>query len=246
MKLKDKISLITGAAQGIGRAIALKFADEGSDIVLVDINEEKCKEVAREIQSRNRKSWIYRIDVSDYKQVEELFNNEIEKWGRIDVLVNNAGITRDNLIVRMKEEEWDDVIRINLKGVFNFCKVASRFMMKQRSGVIVNISSIIGLVGNMGQVNYSASKAGIIGITKSLAKELASRNIRVNAVAPGFIQTPMTEELNEERKKLMLEAIPLNRIGTPEEVANLVLFLASGESSYITGQVINVDGGMVM
>ncbi len=246
MRVKDKISLITGAAQGIGRAIAIKFADEGSDVVLVDINKEKCKEVASEIQKRNRKSWIYKVDVSDYKQVEELFNNEIETWGRIDVLVNNAGITRDNLIVRMKEGEWDDVIRINLKGVFNFCKVASRFMTKQRSGVIINISSIIGLVGNIGQVNYSASKAGIIGITKSLAKELASRNIRVNTVAPGFIQTPMTGELSEERKKLMLEAIPLNRIGTPEEVADLVLFLASGESSYITGQVVNVDGGMVM
>lgn len=246
MKLKDKISLITGAAQGIGRAIAIKFADEGSDVVLVDVNKEKCEEVASEVQKRNRKSWVYRIDVSDYKQVEEIFNNEIEKWGRIDVLVNNAGITRDNLIVRMKEEEWDDVIRINLKGAFNFCKVTSRFMMKQRTGTIVNISSIIGIMGNAGQVNYSASKAGIIGLTKSLAKELASRNIRVNAVAPGFIRTPMTGELSEERKKLMLEVIPLSRIGTPEEVADLVLFLASGESSYITGQVINVDGGMVM
>ena len=246
MRLKDKISLITGAAQGIGRTIALKFADEGSDIVLVDVNEEKCKGVASEIQKRNRKSWIYKMDVSDYKQVEGLFNNEMAKWGRVDVLVNNAGITRDNLIVRMKEEEWDDVIRINLKGTFNFCKVASRFMMKQRSGVIINISSIIGLVGNVGQVNYSASKAGIVGITKSLAKELASRNIRVNAVAPGFIGTSMTKELNEERKKLLLDAIPLNRIGTPEEVADIVLFLAGGESAYITGQVVNVDGGMVM
>lgn len=246
MRLKDKISLITGAAQGIGKAIALKFADEGSDIILLDINKEKCEEVAREITNKNRRTWIYKIDVSDYNQVEELFNNEIEKWGRLDVLVNNAGITKDNLIVRMKEDEWDNVIKINLKGVFNFCKAASRFMMKQRTGVIINISSIIGLVGNAGQVNYSASKAGIVGITKSLAKELASRNIRVNAVAPGFIETPMTEELNEERKQLMLKAIPLNRIGTPEEVSDLVLFLASGESSYITGQVINVDGGMVM
>lgn len=246
MRLKDKISLITGAAQGIGRAIALKLAEEGSDIVLVDVNVEKCQEVANEIQKKNRKFWIYKVDVSDYKQVEELFNNEIEKWGRVDVLVNNAGITRDNLIVRMKEEEWDDVIRINLKGVFNFCRAASKFMMKQRSGVIINISSIIGLVGNIGQVNYSASKAGIIGLTKSLAKELASRTIRVNAVAPGFIQTSMTERLSEEQKQLMLNAIPLKRIGTPEEVANLVLFLACDESSYTTGQIINVDGGMVM
>lgn len=246
MRLKDKISLITGAAQGIGRAIALKLAEEGSDIVLVDVNVEKCQEVANEIQKKNRKFWIYKVDVSDYKQVEELFNNEIEKWGRVDVLVNNAGITRDNLIVRMKEEEWDDVIRINLKGVFNFCRAASKFMMKQKSGVIINISSIIGLVGNIGQVNYSASKAGIIGLTKSLAKELASRTIRVNAVAPGFIQTSMTERLSEEQKQLMLNAIPLKRIGTPEEVANLVLFLACDESSYTTGQIINVDGGMVM
>lgn len=246
MRLKDKVSLVTGAAQGIGRAISLKLAEEGSDIILVDVNEEKCKEVAGEIQKKNRKSWIYKVDVADYKQVEALFDNEMEKWGRVDVLVNNAGITRDNLVVRMKEEEWDDVIRINLKGAFNFCKSASRFMMKQRAGAIINMSSIIGIMGNAGQVNYSASKAGMIGLTKSLAKELASRNIRVNAVAPGFIQTSMTDKLNEEQKRLMLNAIPLKRIGTPEEVANLVLFLACDESSYTTGQVINVDGGMVM
>jgi 3-oxoacyl-[acyl-carrier protein] reductase len=246
MKLKDKVSLVTGAAQGIGRAIALKLAQEGSDIILVDVNKGKCEETAGEIQKKNRKTWSYQIDVSDYKQVGSLFDNEMEKWGRVDVLVNNAGITRDNLIVRMKEEEWDDVIRINLKGAFNFCKSASRFMMKQRAGAIINISSIIGIMGNAGQVNYSASKAGMIGLTKSLAKELASRNIRVNAVAPGFIQTSMTDKLNEEQKQLMLNAIPLKRIGTPEEVANLVLFLASDDSSYTTGQVINVDGGMVM
>jgi 3-oxoacyl-[acyl-carrier protein] reductase len=246
MRLKDKISLVTGAAQGIGKAIALKFADEGSDIVLIDVNKEKCEEVASKIQKKGRKSWVYKIDVSDFKQVEDLFNSEIEKWGRIDVLINNAGITKDNLILRMKEEEWDDVIKINLKGVFNFCKVASKFMMKQRAGAIVNISSVIGIMGNAGQVNYSASKAGIIGLTKSLAKELASRNIRVNAVAPGFIETSMTERLTEEQKQLMLNAIPLKRIGTPEEVANLVLFLACVESSYTTGQIIKVDGGMLM
>ncbi len=246
MKLKDKVSLVTGAAQGIGKAIALKLAQEGSDIVLVDVNKEKCEETASEIQEKNRKTWSYQIDVSDYKQVESLFDGEIEKWGRIDVLVNNAGITRDNLILRMKEEEWNDVIRINLKGVFNFCKATSKFMMKQRAGTIINISSIIGIMGNAGQVNYSASKAGIIGLTKSLAKELASRNIRVNAVAPGFIQTSMTDRLTEGQKQLMLNAIPLKRIGTPEEVANLVLFLAGDDSSYTTGQVINVDGGMVM
>ena len=246
MKLKNHVSLVTGAAQGIGKAIAFKLAEEGSDVVLIDVNEEKCKEVAAEIQKKSRKSWIYKVDVADYKQVEAFFDNEIEKWGRIDVLVNNAGITKDNLILRMKEEEWDDVIKINLKGAFNFCKSASRFMMKQRAGTIINISSIIGIMGNAGQVNYSASKAGIIGLTKSLAKELSSRNIRVNAVAPGFIETSMTKDLNEERKQQMLNAIPLKRIGAPEEVANLVLFLASEDSSYITGQVINVDGGMVM
>ncbi|MDD5454549.1 MAG: 3-oxoacyl-[acyl-carrier-protein] reductase [Candidatus Ratteibacteria bacterium] len=246
MKLTGKMSLVTGAAQGIGKAIALKLAEEGSDIILVDVNKEKCEETAREIQNKNRKAWYYQIDVADYKQVESFFDGEMSKWGRIDVLVNNAGITRDNLIVRMKEEEWDDVIKINLKGVFNFCKAASKFMMKQRAGAIINISSIIGIMGNAGQVNYSASKAGIIGLTKSLAKELASRNIRVNAVAPGFIQTSMTDKLSEEQKQLMLNSIPLKRIGTPEEVANLVLFLASDESSYTTGQVINVDGGMVM
>ncbi|HIE43710.1 MAG TPA: 3-oxoacyl-[acyl-carrier-protein] reductase [Candidatus Omnitrophica bacterium] len=246
MRLKDKISLVTGAAQGIGRAIALKFADEGSDVVLIDVNREKCGEVAKQIESKRRKSWAYELDVSDYRQVEELLKGEIPNWGRIDILINNAGITRDNLILRMKEEEWDDVIRINLKGAFNFCKVVSRYMMKQRSGVIVNIASVIGIIGNAGQVNYAASKAGIIGVTKTLAKELASRNIRVNAVAPGFIETPMTERLTEERKQRMLEAIPLGRIGSPEEVAKVVLFLATDESSYITGQVINIDGGMVM
>jgi 3-oxoacyl-[acyl-carrier protein] reductase len=246
MKLKDKISLVTGAAQGIGKAIALRLAEEGSDIILVDVNKEKCDQTAEEIQGKGRKTWPYQIDVSDYRQVESLFESETAKWGRLDVLVNNAGITRDNLILRMKEEEWDSVIKINLKGVFNFCKAASKVMMKQRTGVIINISSIIGIMGNAGQVNYSASKAGVIGITKSLAKELASRNIRVNAVAPGFIQTAMTDKLTEEQKQLMLNAIPLKRIGTPEEVANLVLFLACDESSYTTGQVINVDGGMVM
>lgn len=246
MKLKGKISLVTGAAQGIGRAIALKLAEEGTDVVLIDVNKEKCEEVSKEIQSKGRKSWVYKIDVSDYKRVEELFNSEIEKWGGINILVNNAGITRDNLLLRMKEEEWDDVIKINLKGVFNFCKAASKVMMKQKAGAIINISSIIGIIGNAGQVNYSASKAGVVGITKSLARELASRNIRVNAVAPGFIQTAMTDKLNEEQKQLMLGAIPLKRIGSPEEVANLVLFLACDDSSYITGQVVNIDGGMVM
>jgi len=246
MKLKDKVSLVTGAAQGIGKAIASKLAQEGSDIILVDINKEKCEETAGEIQEKNRKTWSYQIDVSDYKQVESLFDGEMAKWGRIDILVNNAGITKDNLILRMKEEEWDDVLKINLKGVFNFSKAASKFMMKQRAGVIINISSIIGIMGNAGQVNYSASKAGVIGVTKSLARELASRNIRVNAVAPGFIQTSMTDRLTEEQKQLMLNAIPLKRIGTPEEVAKIVLFLASDDSSYTTGQVINVDGGMVM
>lgn len=246
MRFENKVSLVTGAAQGIGKAIALRLAEEGSDIVLVDVNKEKCEEVSKEVQSKDRKSWVYKIDVSDFKQVEDLFNSEIEKWGSIDILVNNAGITRDNLLLRMKEEEWDDVIKINLKGVFNFCKAAGRFMMKQRAGVIINISSIIGIMGNAGQVNYSASKAGIIGLTKSLAKELASRNIRVNAIAPGFIETAMTKALSEDTRKLMVDAIPLKRIGTPEEVAKLVLFLACDESSYTTGQVINADGGMVM
>lgn len=238
--------MVTGAAQGIGKAIAVKLAEEGSDVIIVDVNDEKLKEVADEIQQKGRKIWTYKIDVSNYKQVEGLFNSEIEKWNRVDILVNNAGITRDNLILRMKEEEWDEVIRINLKGVFNFCKAVSKIMMKQRSGNIINISSIIGVMGNAGQVNYSASKAGVIGITKSLAKELASRNIRVNAIAPGFIQTAMTDRLSEEQKQLMIGAIPLKRIGTAEEVAKMVLFLASDDSSYTTGQVINTDGGMVM
>ena len=246
MRLEGKVSLVTGAAQGIGESISRKLAQEGSDIIIVDIDQEKAEETAQQIRKLGRQAYAYRIDVSDYRQVEDLVNREIEKWGGVDVLVNNAGITRDNLLLRMKEEDWDLVIKINLKGSFNLCKVVSRFMMKKRAGNIVNIASIIGLIGNVGQSNYAASKAGLIGLTKSLAKELAPRNIRVNAVAPGFIQTAMTEKLPEEVRAEMLKLIPLQRIGQVEEVANLVVFLASEDSSYITGQVINVDGGMVV
>ena len=246
MKLKENISLITGGAAGIGKAIALTFADEGSDIVLIDINEEKAREVAEQIQEKNKNCWTYIVDVSDYKKVEKLINTEIKKWEKIDILVNNAGIIKDNLILRMKEEEWDEVIRTNLKGAFNFSKIVGKYMMKQGRGVIINITSIIGIVGNIGQVNYAASKGGLIGLTRSLAKEFAPRNIRVNGVAPGFIQTSMTENLKEDIKKRILDAIPLRRMGTPQEVAKSVLFLASEGSSYITGQIINIDGGMVM
>jgi len=246
MRLKGKVSLVTGAAQGIGQSIAIKLAQEGSDIVIVDIDKEKAEATAQQIKKLGRGAYVYKIDVSNYQQVEDLVDQGIEKWGGVDILVNNAGVTRDNLLLRMKEEDWDLVIKINLKGAFNFSKVISKFMVKKRAGNIVNIASVIGLIGNVGQANYAASKAGLIGLTKSLAKELAPRNIRVNAIAPGFIQTSMTERLSEEVKAEMLKLIPLKRIGQAEEVANLVAFLVSEDSSYITGQVINIDGGMVM
>ncbi|RLD17431.1 MAG: 3-oxoacyl-ACP reductase [Caldiserica bacterium] len=240
MLLKDKVSVITGGAQGIGRAIAELFHKEGAKVCVCDVDEEKLKEVEKEGMKG------YKLDVRKLEEVEKVFNEIVKDFDGIDVLVNNAGITRDNLIIRMSEEEWDLVIDINLKGVFNCSKVASKIMMKKRSGVIINISSIIGQIGNPGQVNYSASKAGVIGITKTLAKELAGRNIRVNAIAPGFIKTRMTDVLPEDVKNRMLENIPLKRFGEPSDVAELVLFLASDKSSYITGQVIRVDGGMVI
>ncbi|RLD16667.1 MAG: 3-oxoacyl-ACP reductase [Caldiserica bacterium] len=240
MLLKDKVSVITGGAQGIGRAIAELFHKEGAKVCICDVDEGRLREVEKEGMKG------YKLDVRSLDEVERVFSEIVKDFGGIDILVNNAGITRDNLIIRMSEEEWNLVIDINLKGVFNCSKIASKIMMKKRSGVIVNISSIIGQIGNPGQVNYSASKAGVIGITKTLAKELAGRNIRVNAVAPGFIKTRMTDVLPEDVKNKMLENIPLKRFGEPSDVAELVLFLASDKSSYITGQVVRVDGGMVI
>jgi 3-oxoacyl-[acyl-carrier protein] reductase len=246
MRLKNKVAFITGSAQGIGREIALTFAKEGADIVVADLNLDLAAKTASEIESLGRKAMALELDVTDYAKVEEGVNKILDKFGKVDILVNNAGINKDNLLIRMSQAEWDAVINVNLKGTFNCIKAVSRPMIKQRSGKIVNIASIIGLMGNWGQANYAASKAGIIALTKTVAKEFATRNINANAVAPGFIQTDMTAKLPEDVKKKMLEAIPMAKLGVPEDVANLCLFLASEESSYITGQVITIDGGMVM
>lgn len=246
MRLKDKVALVTGGARGIGQAIAMVFAKEGADIVVADVNLEAAQKTASEIESLGRKALALEMDVTDYQKVEECVNKILDKFGKVDILVNNAGITKDNLLLRMSQAEWDAVINVNLKGTFNCIKAVSRPMVKQRSGKIISIASIIGLMGNWGQANYAASKAGVIALTKTVAKELASRNINANSVAPDFIQTDMTAKLSDVLKAKMMEAIPMARLGTPEDVANLCLFLASEDSSYITGQTITVDGGMVM
>ncbi|MFH1227074.1 MAG: 3-oxoacyl-[acyl-carrier-protein] reductase [Planctomycetota bacterium] len=245
-ELKDKTAIVTGGGRGIGREIALALAGQGANLVLVDVDETTLNQTAADIQSKGVKALPIKADVTSAADAERVADEAAKTLGRIDILVNNAGITRDNLIMRMKEDEWDRVIAINLKGTFNFTKAVSRYMMKARSGRIVNIASIIGIGGNAGQANYAASKGGVIALTKSAAKEFASRNINVNAVAPGFIQTAMTEVLNDEVKNKMMERIPLQRLGTTKDVANAVLFLVSDASSYITGQVLVVDGGMVM
>lgn len=246
MRLTGKVALITGGARGIGQSIAMTFAGEGADIVIADVNLEVAQKTATEIEALGRKALALEMDVTNYEKVEEGINKILDKMGKVDILVNNAGITKDNLLLRMSQGDWDAVINVNLKGTFNCIKAVTRPMIKQRSGRIISIASIIGLMGNPGQANYAASKAGIIALTKTVAKELASRNISANAIAPGFIQTEMTAKLPEDIKKKMLEAIPLAKLGTPQDVANACLFLASEESSYITGQVITVDGGMVM
>jgi len=246
MRLQDKVALITGGARGIGKAIALLFAREGADIAVGDVNIEEAQKTAQEIEALGRKALALSLDVTDYVRVTEALNKILDKFRKVDILVNNAGITKDGLLLRMGELDWDAVINVNLKGTFNCTRAVSRLMIKQRYGRIVNIASIIGIIGNAGQANYSASKAGVIALTKTAAKELASRNINVNAVAPGFIQTEMTARLPEDLKQKMQEAIPLGKLGTPADVACVCLFLASEESSYITGQTIVVDGGMVM
>ena len=246
MRLKDKVALVTGAARGIGREIAVSFAKEGCDIVAWDINMQETDELARTVEGCGRKFMAQEVDITDAAKVSEAANKILDKLGKVDILVNNAGITKDNLLLRMSEAEWDAVIDVNLKGTFNCIKAASKLMIKQRSGKIINIASIIGIIGNAGQANYSVSKAGIIALTKTMAKELACRNINVNAVAPGFIQTEMTAKLPEDVQRKMLEAIPLSKFGSPKDVAALCVFLASEEANYITGQTIVIDGGMVM
>lgn len=244
--LQNKNVLITGASRGIGRGIALKMAAEGANIAFTFLSSpDKAQELEQELKQYNVKAKGYQSDASDFKAAEQLITDVLAEFQTLDVVVNNAGITRDNLLMRMSEEHFDEVIRTNLKSVFNITKAAQRPMLKQRKGSIINVSSVVGVKGNAGQANYAASKAGIIGFTKSVALELGSRNIRCNAIAPGFIETEMTAALNAETVKQWREAIPLKRGGTPEDVANLVVFLASDNSAYITGQTINVDGGML-
>jgi len=244
--LDNKVSVVTGAARGIGKAIALRLAEHGSDIVVSDIDLAGAQGVAKEIEAMGRKAIAVESNVSIKQHADALVEAAVGEFGKIDVFVNNAGITRDNLIMRMDEAEWDAVISVNLKGTFNCIKAVTRPMMKQRNGKIINISSIVGVMGNAGQANYSASKAGVIGLTKSAAKELAARNVQVNAVAPGYIETEMTKNLPETIRENYLTVIPLKRPGAPEDVANVVLFLASPLSDYMTGQVLHVDGGMLM
>lgn len=246
MRLKGKNALVTGSAQGIGLAIALAMAKEGANICIADIKVDNTGDIVSEINKTGVKCVSTRIDVSSQESVTNAFETFISEFGSLDILVNNAGITRDSLALRMKEDDWDAVININLKGTFLCSKEAIRIMSKQRSGKIINISSVVAFIGNPGQINYSASKAGVIGITKTIAKEYAGRGIRVNAIAPGFIQTAMTDALPEKVKEDMKNAIPLREFGTPEDVANASIFLASNESDYLTGQVIHVNGGMYM
>ncbi|MDP5273405.1 3-oxoacyl-[acyl-carrier-protein] reductase [Chengkuizengella axinellae] len=245
--LNGKVALVTGASRGIGKAIALSLAEAGADIVVNFAgNEKAAAEVVEAIEDLGRKAIKIQANVSQTFEVANMFKQAIETFGKVDILVNNAGVTRDNLLMRMKEDEFDQVIDINLKGVFNCIKAATRPMMKQRSGRIINISSVVGVLGNAGQANYVAAKAGVIGLTKSAARELASRGITVNAVAPGFIETDMTGHLKRDMEEGILSQIPLARMGQPEEIANAVKFLASDQAAYITGQTLHVDGGMYM
>lgn len=245
--LTNKTAVVTGASRGIGRSIAIDLAKKGANVVVnYSGNEAKANEVVDEIKALGQQSFAVKADVSNAEEVQALMKQAVDTFGSIDILVNNAGITKDNLLMRMKENEWDDVININLKGVFNCTKAVTRQMMKQRSGRIINVASVVGVCGNPGQANYVAAKAGVIGLTKTTAKELASRHITVNAVAPGFISTDMTDKLDENVQTEMLKQIPLARFGAPEDISNVVVFLASEGAGYITGQTIQVDGGMVM
>jgi 3-oxoacyl-[acyl-carrier protein] reductase len=244
--LADKIAVVTGAGRGIGRAVALSYAKMGADVVCVSRTEENSAKVAAEVEELGRRAWAVAVDVSDTAAVDAAAKGILESTGRVDILVNNAGVTRDNLLMRMSEEEWDTVIDTNLKGAFNFTKALTRPFIKQRSGRIINIASVIGLIGNAGQSNYAASKAALIGFTKSVAKELATRGITVNAIAPGFIETDMTAALGDKVREGILGNVPLGRFGSPDDIAHAAVFLAMEPSGYITGQVLTVDGGMVM
>ncbi|MBN3033078.1 MAG: 3-oxoacyl-[acyl-carrier-protein] reductase [Candidatus Saganbacteria bacterium] len=246
MKLKDKVAFVTGSAQGIGKAIAAAFAKEGANVVISDINLELAQQTAKEIAALGVKTLAIKTNVADAADVDNAVAEIVKAMGRIDILVNNAGITKDNLLIRMKKEEWDAVLAVNLTGVFNCTKAAGTLMMKQRYGKIINIASIVGQMGNFGQANYAATKGGVIAFTKTVAKELSSRGVNCNVIAPGFIRTAMTDKLSEDVKKKMLEQIPLGKLGTPDDIASAALFLAGPESDYITGQVLAVNGGMYM
>lgn len=243
--LKNKIALITGAGRGIGRAIAIALAKEGAEVVInYNGSEERAKEVKQTIEENVGKASIYKCNVSDFVACEAMIKDIVKEYGHLDILVNNAGITKDGLIMKMKEEDFDSVLNVNLKGTFNTIRHSARQMLKQRSGKIINISSVSGILGNVGQANYAASKAGVIGLTKTMARELGSRGITVNAIAPGFVDTEMTEVLSEEIRENACKQIILGRFGKPEDIANTAVFLASDKADYITGQVISVDGGM--
>ena len=244
MILEGKKAVVTGGGRGIGRTIALTLAGAGADVAVLEMDGEAALQTSGEVSGLGRDALAVSLDVSDFNQVNGEINKILDLWGRIDIVVNNAGITRDGLLVRMAEKDWDAVLAVNLKGAFNLCRAVSRSMMKQRSGCVVNIASIIGMMGNAGQANYAASKGGLIALTKSVAREMAPRGVRVNAVAPGFIATAMTDRIPGELREKMISSIPLGRMGLPEDVARAVLFLASPDADYITGQVLVVDGGM--
>ncbi len=244
--LEGKIALITGGAQGIGRAIALRFAREGARLAVSDINVEKAKETAKELEGLGCETLAIGGNVADARAAETMIEETLNRFGRLDILVNNAGITRDGVLLRMKDEDWDLVLAVNLKGAYHCTKAALRPFLKQKGGKIVNIASVTGQMGNAGQSNYAASKAGLMGFTKSVAREYANRNIQVNAVAPGFIDTAMSQAIPEKGREFLIKQIPMERLGTPEDVAEAVLFLASSAADYITGQVLNVNGGMYM
>ena len=245
-QLENQTAVVTGAGRGIGRAIALKFAQAGAHVVCVSRTQENSEKVAGEVTALGRKAWALAVDVADGKAVKAATEKILADCGKVDILVNNAGVTRDGLVMRMSDEDWDTVLNTNLKGAFHFTRELFRFFAKQRAGRIINVSSVIGLIGNPGQCNYAASKAGLIGFTQSIARELASRGVTVNAIAPGFIETDMTSDLNEDLKGHILRQIPMNRFGTGDDIADAALFLASPAARYITGQVLTVDGGMVM